>query len=262
MVSQGVGIHGADAWYNAGYRGNSVKVGVIDSGFEGFRLLQGSELSGNFTARCYFEEARAPSSSVADCEADGDQGTAIAETVLDVAPDVELFIANPVTNGDLRNAADWMAGQGVEVINYSLGDVYDGPGDGTSPFGNSPLKTVDAAVSNGITWVTAAGNDARNVWYGAFSDPDSDGRHNFAPGVQANNFTAREGDRAVIFMRWDDSWGRADCDLDLEIYRASRGLTNLVGLACPMAYRMVVQGSFLLKACLLMRSLLPWQGDL
>ena len=219
VISQGVGIHGADAWHNAGYRGNGVKVGVIDRGFMGFRQLQGSELPGNVTARCYFEDARAPSSSVEDCEVYGPRGTAVAETVVDVAPDVELFIANLVTNGDLRDAADWMAEQGVEVINYSLGAVYDGPGDGTSPFSDSPLRTIDAAVSNGITWVTAAGNNVRYVWYGAFSDPENDDNHNFAPLDHSNTFSLSEGERVVAFMRWDDSWGQADCDLDLLLSR-------------------------------------------
>ena len=218
VISQGVGLHGADAWHNAGYRGNGVKVGIIDSGFEGFRRLQGSELPSNVTAQCYFETARAPSSQISDCEVDGDHGTAVAEAVIDVAPDAQLYIAQPISSGDLRNAVDWMAGQGVQVINLSLGYLPDGPGDGTSPFSDSPLRTIDAAVSAGITWVTAAGNNARNVWYGVFSDTDGDGAHNFAGADQGNAFVLSEGGRVRAFLRWDDDWGRADCDLDLELW--------------------------------------------
>jgi subtilisin family serine protease len=218
-ISQGVDLHGASDWHTANYRGQGIKVGVIDSGFEGLSQLQGSELPSNVTARCYFEEARAPSSSVADCEMDGDHGTAVADTLVDVAPLVALYVANPISNGDLRNAVDWMAGQGVEVINYSMGDIVDGPGDGTSPFSNSPLKTIDVAVSNGIIWVTAGGNNAQRVWYGAFSDPDNNGAHNFAPRDEGNTFRLREGERLRAFMRWDDSWGQADCDLDLLLTR-------------------------------------------
>ena len=110
-VSQGVGLHGADAWHGAGYRG-SVKVGVIDHGFEDLRRLMGTELPGEVTARCYSETARAPTARIADCEADGDHGTAVAETLMDVAPDGQLYIANPLSSGDLRNAVDWMATQG------------------------------------------------------------------------------------------------------------------------------------------------------
>ncbi len=35
VVSQGVAAHGAAAWDTAGYRGSDVKVGIIDSGFDG-----------------------------------------------------------------------------------------------------------------------------------------------------------------------------------------------------------------------------------
>ena len=118
-ISQGVGIHGADAWHGAGYRGENVKVGVIDSGFEGFARLQGTELPRNVVARCYFTTARAPSSSLSDCEVNGNHGTTVAETLLDVAPSVTLYIANPITKGDFRSASDWMTGQGVTVINLS-----------------------------------------------------------------------------------------------------------------------------------------------
>ena len=215
VISQGVGLHGADAWHSAGYQGNGVKVGVIDRGFEGFRQLMGSELPGNVTARCYFDGPRQPSSRIADCEVDGDHGTAVAETLVDAAPSVELYVANPISNGDLRNTIDWMAGRGVQVINFSLGKIVDGPGDGTSPFSDSPLKTIDVAVSRGITWVTAGGNSAQKVWYGTFSDPDNNGSHNFAPRDEGNTFRLDEGERLRVFMRWDDSWGRADCDLDL-----------------------------------------------
>ena len=223
VTSQGVGLHGADAWHNADYRGRNVKVGVIDSGFDGFSQLQGSELPSNVTARCYFDGPRAPSSRLSDCEVDSDHGTAVAEIVVDVAPEAELYIANIYSFGDLRNAVDWMAEQGVKVINVSLGFPYDGPGDGTSPFSNSPLRTVDAAVSNDITWINSAGNEARQTWYGTFQDPNNTGVHHFTARDQGNHFIVGEGDEVRVFMRWDDTWGQADCDLDLALFNAERG---------------------------------------
>ena len=223
VISQGVGLHGADAWHNAGYRGRNVKVGVIDSGFEGFSQLQGGELPNNVMARCYFDGPQTPSSRLADCEVKSNHGTAVAETVADVAPDIELYISDPYSLGDLRNAVDWMVGQGVQIINVSLGWPYDGPGDGTSPFSNSPLKTIDVAASNGIVWVNAAGNNARRVWHGTFTDPNDTGIHHFATRDVGNAFRILEGDQVLIFMRWDDTWGQADCDLDLELYESKLG---------------------------------------
>ena len=222
VISQGVGLHGADAWHNAGYRGRNVKVGVIDSGFEGFSQLEGGELPNNVTARCYFDGPQIPSSRLADCEVEGNHGTAVAETVADVAPDIELYISNPYSLGDLRNAVDWMVGQGVQIINVSLGYPYDGPGDGTSPDSDSPLRTIDAAVSNGITWINSGGNDAQNAWYGTFRDPTNEGIHHWSDGDLGNTFALNEGETVAIFMRWDDNWGQADCDLDLLLFKSQR----------------------------------------
>ena len=220
VVSQGVELHQADAWHKLGYRGQGVKVGIIDSGFEGFSRRQGSELPRNVTARCYFGEARPPSSRLADCEVGSDHGTVVAETAIDVAPEVQLFIANPRSPGDLETAVAWMVGNGVDVINRSLSSVYEGPGDGTSPFSNSRLGSIDAAVAGGIVFVNSAGNSARRTWYGRFSDPDGNGFHNFAPPNVASNafyleYSSEDEPDVRAFMRWDDAWGGADCDLDL-----------------------------------------------
>ena len=43
-------------------------------------------------------------------------------------------------------------------LTIRLAEIWSGPGDGTSPYSNSSLRTVDAAVAGGITWVNAAGN--------------------------------------------------------------------------------------------------------
>ena len=218
-VSQGVGLHGADAWHVAGYQGAGVKVGIIDRGFEGFARLQGTELPSSVTARCYFQGPQEPSSNFADCVGEGSHGTEVAETLIDIAPNVQLYIANGYSGGDLQNAVSWMAGQGVQVINASLGWPYDGPGDGTSPNSNSPLNIIDQAVANGITWVNAGGNEARKVWYGAPADPDKDGWLNFQGQSEVNPLTVAEGDPIAAVMRWDDDWGQADCDLDLDLAR-------------------------------------------
>lgn len=93
----------------------------------------------------------------------------------------------------------------MKVINLSLGYLPDGPGDGTSPYGDSPLRTIDAAVSHGITWVTAGGNAATTTWYGTFSDTDGDGNHNFTPTDEGNTFEVPGGGDVTIHMRWDDS---------------------------------------------------------
>ena len=66
FTSQGVQAHLAQAWHNAGYKGQGVKVGIIDSGFEGFRELMGTELPTTVLVRCY-TDLGVSSRNLADC---------------------------------------------------------------------------------------------------------------------------------------------------------------------------------------------------
>ncbi len=222
-VSSPVESHGATTWHQAGLKGQDVKVGVIDLGFDGFGALMGTELPATVHMRCYTDIGEF-SPNVLDCEVDTAHGTAVAETIIDIAPDVALYIANPFSRADLRAATEWMISQGVQVINYSAGWIWDGPGDGTSPSSISPLNTVDAAVAGGILWVNAAGNEAENTY---FEQPYND--DNRANGLV--EFLKDDGTRAAfnvvrLFafypllaqLRWDDSWGGASHDLDLYLY--------------------------------------------
>ena len=113
-------------------------------------------------------------------------GTAVAETIVDVAPDVTLYIADPYTGGDFIDAVNWMISEGVTVINQSLGFTWHGPGDGTSRFDDSILKLVDTAAANDIVWVNAAGNSGQDTWKGAFVDTDGDGFMEFSPDDETN----------------------------------------------------------------------------
>ena len=80
------------------------------------------------------------------------------------------FIANPISLLDFRQTIDWMTSQGIRVINYSAACRWDGPGDGTSPYSDSPLASVNAAVAGGAVFVTAAGNEGQSTWFGPFTD--------------------------------------------------------------------------------------------
>ena len=199
----------------------------------------GTELPSTVVARCY-TDIGVFTQNLADCEAVGDvtvpfpacqdavqrravrgaeHGTIIAESVIDIAPEASLYIANPQSKGDLQEAVEWMSSQGVSVINYSVGWTFDGPGDGTSPLSASPLKTVDRAVARDIIWVNSAGNSARNTWFGAYSDPDSNGIISFGGGNdEVLDMPVRACRRSRVQLRWEDNWGGASTDLNLYLY--------------------------------------------
>ena len=222
FTSQGVAKHGAHIWNQAGYTGKGIKVGIIDSGFEGFNALMGTELPATVESQC---------DGIIDnivCEAkdflsSNNHGTMVAEVIIDVAPDVSLYIANPWTFGGLQKTVDWMVGEGVSVINHSRGWQYGGPGDGTSPDSSDPLNSVDRAVKGGIVWVNSAGNEGQTSWFGSFSDPDRNGYISFDNSFNDEDIELPlgKGQEVLVQLRWEDKWGGADRDFNLLLVDAT-----------------------------------------
>ena len=221
VVGDGPGVHKSTAWNQEGQTGQGVKVGIIDGGFEGITKLLGTELPGSIMARCY-DDAGGFTTSLADCETGGTHGTVVAESLADIAPDVSLYIATPESQGDLQQAAEWMVGEGVEVINYSADWPWDGPGNGKSPYSFSPLNTVDRAVAGGAVWVNAASNVAETTWFGppSFHDGETVGFLLFSPFDISSDIDLLEEQTIEVQLRWDDRWGGATRDLDLLLFDA------------------------------------------
>ena len=218
--------HGAPAWHGAGYTGYGIKVGILDAGFVGYRALMGTELPETVHVRCYSSKRLLRhSDSISDCEHSSNHGTAVAEALIDMAPDVTLFVAQPNSKYRFKKTVDWMISEGVSVINMSMSYPWEGPGDGTSPFGFSLLKMVDRAVSGGVVWVNSAGNKAEATWSGGYSDSDRDGWIEFTTSDETNNVEIRGGAIFQAQLRWIDpligGWGPSSIDLDLYLYDSS-----------------------------------------
>jgi hypothetical protein len=147
VVGQGPAAHNATAWHSAGITGTGVRVGIIDLGFVGFSALMGIDLPASVTARCY------TSIAVFSSTLRTVRPTPTTErrwrALFDMAPTAQFYIANPISTLDFRATVDWMNSQGVRIMNFSAAWTWDGPGDGTSPFSDSPLVTADAAVTGG-----------------------------------------------------------------------------------------------------------------
>ena len=226
VAGHGPAAHLSAAWNQAGYSGQDVKVGIIDGGFKGFSGLIGTELPEPAGVMCFTDMGRF-TRNLADCEGEdvSVHGTAVAEAVIDIAPQVTLYIADPYTQGDLHNIVDWMISEGVSVINVSLVWPFNGPGDGTSTFSGSALNAVDRAVDGGIIWVNAAGNEAEITWFS-----DSPTIYTATLSTSSVDFVAFDGaddisndlrgDRGnvIIQLRWDDTWDGASSDVDLILW--------------------------------------------
>ena len=213
FVSPAPALHGATPWHQAQFSGNGVKVGILDGGFDGFSALLGSELPATVQALC-FPELGMSSPNIADCVTPGEtHGTAVAESIIDMAPAASLYVSNAGSPADLATAISWMTASGVRVINYSQSGGLQGMGDGLSQYFDSDYALVDLAVTRGALFVASAGNSGETSWMGPATDANANGWLDFAPGVEANNLQVSEGDEIKVAIRW----ASAASDYDLSI---------------------------------------------
>ena len=214
VPGNGPNAHGSSSWNNAGITGKGVKIGVIDIGFAGASTLVGTELPHDMSIRCYLTESDTPTDTL-DC-GESDHGTIVAESIIDIAPDAKLYLVATRSTDDLTEVVDWMTSEGVSIINMSLGWQFDGPGDGSSPYDHSPLKTLAYATTQDILWLNSAGNSGQSSWLGAPTDTDSDGILEFADAGERLHLSTH--DQYVVQIRWQGSWGGEARDLNLHLY--------------------------------------------
>ncbi|MDA0301927.1 MAG: S8 family serine peptidase [Chloroflexi bacterium] len=212
---------GATEWHRSGFTGHGTRVAIVDAGFSGYQQRLGASLPREVTVRSFRSDGQIAGSS--------EHGRRAAELVHAVAPGAHLYFVNFSTVTELSAAVDYLAAEGIDVVSFSLGYIHNGPGDGTGP--------VNAIVSRGVgagqLWVVASGNWAQQHWGGPFRDTDGDTVHEFAQGSRANDHHFQAGDLITVSLRWDDQWGAACSDYDLELFgpsgalvRASRNVQN------------------------------------
>ena len=161
LTTHAAAMHGADAWHDAGIDAAGVKIGFIDGGFKDFSAFRGENLDipATVTAQCYLGD---PSTDLPDgfsehCEASNYHGTEVAMAVMDVAPGAELFLAlSKDRQSVVREAADWMIEQGVNLINLSVSFDWEAGGYGVSVSDSGVLRAMEDAVAAGAVWINSA----------------------------------------------------------------------------------------------------------
>ncbi len=203
--AEGPSVTGAETWHAAGFRGQGIKIGVLDLGFDGYRDLLGNELPEHLTAMSFVYDQEVDSSGEV-------HGTACAEIVHAMAPDAELYLA--YYNGSevgMGQAVEWLLEQGVQIISHSATGMV-APMDGSG----SQAQLVDEVFAQGVIWVNASGNYAGEHYRAVFTDQDGDGQHEFPNGTQFMTYQPPEQD-AMIILNWDD-WTDSQQDLELFVY--------------------------------------------
>ena len=219
-LGEGVAIHGADAWHAAGYKGQRVRIGIIDH-FNGFEPFMGTELPtlDQIKSMCNvdYPHGHAIENCIWQSDSEPDHGILVAEVVYDHLPEATYYLGLSGTWDNLRRSVEWMAEEEVDIIVMSIGSPWSGPGDGTSVFENSVVNTINYATEQGVLWVNAAGNERLQMWLGEFRDEDEDGWHEWEDGDECNSVFSKLylGGR----LRWDGVWGEEqDFDFDIYIY--------------------------------------------
>ena len=219
-VSEGVAMVNADRLQQAGVSGKGVKVGILDFGFQKYsQLVRADEVPRAAASRAFNRAGRVEANTV--------HGTGCAEIIADMAPDAELYLAAvDGAEGQVVAAGQWLARQGVDIINFSGGGHF-GPHNGTSVLD----RFVDYMVrEHDVLWVNAAGNEGASHWTGFARDRD---RNGFVDSVKPRypDLIALSGEQLRITVVWDD-WGsdpqRPSSSQDIDAYllvEGPRGLT-------------------------------------
>lgn len=161
-------VVGATAFHRAGYTGRGIRVAVIDTGFG---QLSGAEVPATAETISFRADGTMGTS---------DHGTQVAEIIADFAPSADFTLIAVDTDQALITAADYVANQGFDVVNASVGLPIP-PYDGTA----AVARAINRARDAGVFWVNAAGNNAKSHWQGTWQDRDRDGLLEFGAGDES-----------------------------------------------------------------------------
>jgi len=167
-ASEGVAFSFADALIASGITGKSFVLAVIDSGFD----TSNPEISGPRILSTSFDPMCDTPTILCNDTLNESHGTAVAEIIVDMAPDVKLRLYAVIDLVAFNNAVDDAKNKNVKVITASLGFPTLG-GDGTTGFfrdgTSSAAKKVNEARNAGIFVTVAAGNQAESHWQGNYT---------------------------------------------------------------------------------------------
>ncbi len=166
---------GVPAWHAQGWKGQGVKVAVLDSGFHGYQAHLGTALPANVQV-CSFRfdgnlEAK-----------DSQHGILCAEIIHALAPEAELLLANwePECPDQFLAAVRWARQQGARILSCSLIMPSWSDGEGHGRIHEelthllAPLHPSQDGEGKGeagdALFFASAGNTAQRHWSGPFED--------------------------------------------------------------------------------------------
>ena len=198
--------------------GNGVKVGVIDLAFDDDNEEISEKINRNLSKSFRHYLGTNDTIPLNTNNSEIYHGTAVAELIIDVAPDVDLTLMTAKTDIEFIEAVDYSIDNGLNIITSSMGFIGL-PSDGTSAVTQAVTRAIN---EKNIPFVTSSGNYAQHHWEGKFKDDDKPNKwHEFQGGDEALSFyisqkKVDENYPLVISLFWSsDSDKTADFDLQL-----------------------------------------------
>ncbi len=154
-------------------------IGILDATFGRVEELLGTELPADTQGTPFVLERLS--------QMTGTHGTACAEIIHDIAPGATLVLAGFEDDVTWGAAVDELINSGVDIISHSIGfdNVY-------VPDGNHFFaRKVDEAVSRGVLFVTAGGNEADKYFQGPWRDENGNGYLDVPGGEVASDLRGR-----------------------------------------------------------------------
>lgn len=175
---------GIKPWHDRGFRGQGMKVAILDSGFRGYQSFLGKGLPDQVKVRSFRKDHNLEAK-------DSQHGILCAEVVHSLAPEAELFFANwePDEPAAFLEAVRWVRSQGIQLMSCSCIMPNWSDGDGGGAIHEELSRLLGTGKNQGdLLFFACIGNTARRHWRGLFQ-PDADGFHQWSQGQKDNALT-------------------------------------------------------------------------
>ncbi|MEM7165630.1 MAG: S8 family serine peptidase [Planctomycetota bacterium] len=188
-----------------GYDGSGIHIAVIDVGYVG---LADSVSSGD--APSPYDGYDFTGNGLLAGDSDDNHGRFVVETVYDHAPGAQYSIIRVASQTQVLAAANTLPGLGVDVVCMSLAWWPSWEDDSSTS-----CDAVNFAGSNGILFLSSAGNSADNHYGGSFTDQDADDWHNFDLSDESLTVIVDDDSTVSFGVTWDRAGGTHDYDVTL-----------------------------------------------
>lgn len=142
-------------------------------------------------------------------------GTACAELIADVAPNVTLYLFGldgSASEDDLIEMINKISNfeKKIDIISCSS-DFNAGLFNGDDEI----CRSIRNLTANGTVWINSAGSGGSSHWKGKFIDSDGNGFNEFSKGDETIEMEAKAGDIIYASLSWNDPWDKTANDFDL-----------------------------------------------